>query len=111
MIFTYDSNNPTNGIIHWIWTHKKSIYSDVLRVSALSNYSQSQIATNAVDFSDNKYWIATGNYSDEYLNLYFPYYSIRITSYVIQTSKYQAGEHPKIWAFAMSQVNLNFFVN
>ena len=108
MIFTYDAKNPTHGIIYWIWKHKKSSFSNFVEVSATSQYYDTQDPINAVDFNNSNYWISSGNYSEEYLHIYFPFYSIKITSYLIMTTPFDQGDHPKKWAFAMSQDNVTF---
>ena len=108
MKFTYDENNPTRGIIYWIWMHKKSSFSNFVQVCATSQSHDFHDPTNAVDFNNNNYWTSSGNFSEEYLHIYFPYYTIKITSYLIMTTPYYSGEHPKKWAFAISQDNGTF---
>ena len=110
MLFTYNQNQPLHGILFWLFHHSQNKYFQNVQVSTTScHIAEEQCQIGAIDFT-NYYWISSGDHDPEYLTIYFPKHSIKITDYVIQTSNttYESGCHPKKWTFSVSSDGSNF---
>jgi len=106
--FSYDSNNPTNGILWYLNNKYKTNYSSFVTTGSTADYSSEYGSQNAVDFNDNKHWTAPTSSNGAYItiNVFFP---IMLKGYVIQTSNASPGCcHPQHWAFSASNNGVSF---
>ena len=102
MEFSYDHNNPTHGILWYLYNNDSIPYSSVVSTSSSSNLSETYLSEYAIDFNNDKYWTAHSTTSGAYITISIKY-PILLKGYVIQTSKAAAnGCHPKHWALSAS---------
>ena len=105
MLFLFDRNSPTHGIIYYLYQNKYEIYQNEL----LAESSTAAILgepRNTIDFNDDQYWIAVSQANITYT---MPY-NIKLTGYTIQTSDYPAyNSHPKEWYFYASKNGKDYF--
>ena len=108
---TYNSRNPTDGLLHYLFIKNRNWYFENIKTNATSiyeieNHNQNFDSKNAIDFDDDKYWTSKEIDDEEQfweLQLPFP---INITSYVIQS--WEGSCHPKSWGFAASNDGITF---
>ena len=112
MEFSYDSNNPTHGILWYLYNNPQIVYSSTVFTKATSEISGGHSSRYAIDFNSNLYWTAiSGKPPGEYITIstVFP---ISLKGYLIQTSNLGPNScHPKVWAFASSKDGINFVNN
>ena len=109
MKFDCDQSNPTNGALFWLFRTKGNKYSQFVNVS-VSSATDLQPEYNAVNFSNNNYWLAKGENEEEYLTIHLPFHTLKITGYTLQTSEGSSylGYHPHKWAFAVSNDGVTY---
>ena len=103
MHFEYDSENPTNGILYYLYQHHNKYYQNFVQVSATSWANEQRKPSYAVDFNNGAYWITNNTEYEESLTISFPLHKIALSGYLLKTSSYETqGYFPKKWYFAYS---------
>ena len=112
MEFSYDSSNPTHGIFWYLYNNQNIPYANAVFASSSSNHNENALPHNAIDYYNNKYWLAEGNRpAGEYIAI-TTFYVIKLKGYVIQTSDFGADAcHPRYWSFATSSDGVKFNKN
>ena len=108
MEFSYDSDNPTHGILWHLYSNSRSFYNNLIFTNQTSRYGENYDAKYAIDFNDALYWHPGQNNPGEHITI-MSFYYIKLKGYLVQTSNLGPSNcHPRSWYFASSNNGVNF---
>ena len=113
MRFDYDPQNPTNGILYYLFHYHNKYYKNYVQISATSWAADYRTPYNAIDFNDNLYWISKNSDIETHLTISFPVHKVILNGYLLKSPDWSSekGYFAKKWSFAYSKDNVNFINN
>ena len=108
MYFKYKESNPFSGAISFLHKRYLKNYEKIVNITA-NYWSDSMKASYVVDFTD-EYWYAKLVDGGSFVIIHFPFHSMKLEGYLVQTSYYKTGvgSHPKGWFASVSSDNVTF---